>query len=466
MSRLAFHRPARFLPPRLPDEKVVLPTPPEAQGGSGASQWMNMLLPLLSSVAMAGYMITFGRPLLIVVGIVFVLVSVGTTITMRVQMRSANRRAGKRQRARYHNHLAAVRDQARGVATAQRMYVALAHPEPARLWGILTTYERVWERRQSDPDFLRIRVGVGQAHLSTPMQIGTRLDPMTEYDWDSLQAAQRLVDRMGRVEGQPSVVDVGGSGVVSVLGPRERAEAVVRALLCQVAVLHAPEDVGIAVETSGGDWDWAKWLPHTIEPEAPSDAGVVPLVAASPEDLADYLERELARRQEQAAARRSQIGFDRSAAPAQKRLIVLFTGFEPVSEWGRSPLLRALLEGAGPQLGITLVFLAEREVDEPSRVDLRIRLTDDNHLEVTGRPALVAASAEAAVPDVVSPTLAELIARRLAPLRLSDERDQVLNRIVSLTEMLLGGDPAEADITGRWAGATGERLLRVPIGSD
>ncbi|GAA2373639.1 type VII secretion protein EccCb [Dactylosporangium salmoneum] len=466
MSRLAFHRPARFLPPPLSDEKVVLPTPPEARSGTGASTWVSMVLPLISSMAMVGYMISFGRPLLVVIGIVFVLVSIGTTVTMQVQTRSANRKAGKRQRARYSNHLAAVRSQARAVATVQRMHVALVHPEPERLWGIVTGYHRVWERRQSDPDFLRIRLGVGQAHLSTPMQIGTRLDPMAEYDWDSLQAAQKLVDRMGRVEGQPSVVDVGASGVISVLGPRPAADGVVRALLCQVAVLHAPEDVAIAVEASVGDWGSAKWLPHTIEPDAPSEAGVVPLVAAGPEDLADYLERELERRQEQAAARRGQIGFDRGSAPVQRRLIVLFTGFDPVSEWGRSALLRALLEAAGPQLGITLIFLAEREVDEPSRVDLRIQLTDTNELEVTGTPALVAATAQSVVPDVVSPATAELIARRLAPLRLSDERDQVLSRIVSLTEMLLGGDPATADITGRWANATGERLLRVPIGSD
>src|SRR6266702_4128965 len=322
---------------------------------------MNMLLPLLRSMAMAGYMITYGRPLLIVIGCVFVLVSIGTTITMQAQMRSANRRAGKRQRARYRNHLAAVRAQARAVATVQRTHVALAHPEPQRLWGIVTSYDRVWERRQSDPDFLRIRVGVGQAHLSTPIQIGTRLDPMVEYDWDSLQAAQRLVDRMGRVERQPSVVDIGASGVISVLGPRGKANAMVRALLCQIAVLHAPEDVAIAVDNSDGGWAWVKWLPHTIEPDAPSEAGMVPLVTATPEDLADYLERELVRRQEQAAARRGQIGFDRNSPPVQQRLVVLFTGFEPVSEWGRSTLLRGLLEAAGPQLGITLVILDIKE---------------------------------------------------------------------------------------------------------
>ena len=53
--------------------------------GNGASTWVNMVLPLVSSMAMAGYMITFGRPLLIVIGIGFVLVSICTSVTMQVQ---------------------------------------------------------------------------------------------------------------------------------------------------------------------------------------------------------------------------------------------------------------------------------------------------------------------------------------------------------------------------------------------
>src|SRR5258705_8922037 len=204
---------------------MVLPTPPEAQPRGAASAWLQMLLPLLGSMAMAGYMITFGRPLLIIIGILFVLVSIGTSVAMRTQSRNATRRAGKRQRARYGRHLLAVRASAREVAAVQRRYAALAHPEPDRLWGIVTTYERIWERRPTDPDFLHVAVGTGEAGLATPIQIGTRLDPMAEYDWNSLNAAQKLVERMGRAADQPTVVAFGSAGIGAVLGPRSLAAA-------------------------------------------------------------------------------------------------------------------------------------------------------------------------------------------------------------------------------------------------
>jgi len=466
MSRLAFHRPARFHPPSLPDEKIALPPPPEAPRASAGAQWISIALPLLSSVAMASYMITFGRPVLIIVGVLFVVVAIGTTVATRFQMRSVGRKDSRRQRLRYRGHIAGVRDFARTVAASQRLRSALVHPEPDRLWAIASAYQRVWERRPDDSDFLQVRVGTGDAELASKIQIG-KLDPLGEYDWESLRAAQRLVRRLGRVRDQPAVVGLGNCGVVSVLGPPAQTAALTRALLCQVAVFHAPDDVCIAAERSGpGDWDWLKWLPHVIEEDVPGPAGIAALIAADPEDLAEFLERELSRRQELAALRRVHLGAGRGAAPPPRRLIVVFTGFEPRSDWGRSELLRSLLDAAGPQLGITLVFLVERESDEPGRADLRLRLTGDGKLAVESAPGLTAPEIQSCAPDLVEPGLAELIARRLSPLRLTDEREQVLSRTISLTEMLLGGDPLTVDITGKWAEATGQRLLRVSIGSD
>ena len=467
MSRLAFHRPARFLPPGLPAAKITLPNPPEAPSAGATSSWVYSILPLLSSVGMAGYMITFGRPVLIAVGILFVLVSVAVTIVMRVQTKNNDRRAGKRQRARYRAHVDEARAQARAVAAAQRLIAALTHPDPEQLWALATTRDRVWERRQEDPDFLHIRLGLGKAELATPVQLTSKLDPLGEYDWASLRTVRRLVARHGRVDQQPNVVDLGAAGVVSVLGPPALTAALVRAVLCQTIVLHAPDDVALAIEGSGGgDWEWAKWLPHTFEPDVAGEVGVAPLVVAEPEDLADFLEKDLLRRQDDLAARRGLVGLDRGKAPVQRRLVVLFTGFAPVSEWGRSELLRSLLRAAGPQLGITLIFLAERELDEPGRVDLRVRVSDARTVALEGRGDLVDTGVTGCRPDLVGAGLAELVARQLAPLRLSDEREQALSRTVSLTEMLLGGDPLSVDITEQWQAATSKRLLRVPIGTD
>ncbi|MEU4642897.1 type VII secretion protein EccCb [Micromonospora sp. NPDC023814] len=467
MSRIAFHRPARFLPPRLPDDTITIPPPPEVPESGGASNLVTVVLPLLTSVGMAGYMISFGRPLLILLGALFVVVSIAVAVSTRIQSKKNNRRSSRRLRARYRANLQDARVQARKIAGGQRLVAALTFPDPEQLWAIATSRDRVWERRPDDPDFLHVRLGLGRADLATPIKLGGKLDPLGEYDWESLTGVRRLIRRHAKVNGQPNVVNLGEAGVISLLGPRQRTAALLRAIVCQIAVLHAPDDVMLAVETSGGgEWEWAKWLPHAFEPDAAGEAGVVPLVASSPGALADFLEKDLLHRQEELTARRTQISLDRNRTLVQRRLVVLFTGFDPVSEFGRSDLLRSLLKAAGPQLGLTLIFLAERELDEPGRVDLRVRVPSDTALQAEGLPELVTAAVEGCAPDMVDARLAELIARCLAPLRLSDEHEQILARMVSLTEMLLGGDPLTADITAQWHEPTSKRVLRVPIGTD
>ncbi|WP_327344070.1 type VII secretion protein EccCb [Mycolicibacter icosiumassiliensis] len=57
-------------------------------------------------------------------------------------------------------------------------------------------------------------------------------------------------------------------------GDTERARGLLRALICQLAVLHGPDALLIAAAASQhpGDWDWLKWLPHHQHPSA-ADAG-------------------------------------------------------------------------------------------------------------------------------------------------------------------------------------------------
>ena len=49
-------------------------------------------------------------------------------------------------------------------------------------------------------------------------------------------------------------------------GPGGDAHALIRAVLTQLAVFHAPDDLLVAV-CAGPErrarWDWTKWLPHS-----------------------------------------------------------------------------------------------------------------------------------------------------------------------------------------------------------
>ncbi|MDH6109465.1 S-DNA-T family DNA segregation ATPase FtsK/SpoIIIE [Kitasatospora sp. MAP12-15] len=464
MSRIVFHRPARVHPPQLPTDAVVLSAPPQPAGKDSNASWVMLLMPLLSSVSMAGYMIVAGKKMLILLGISFVLLSIGVTVGVRMQMRGTQRKAKTRARDRYLEHLIEVRRVARQVAADQRVVAAWQHPSPHRLRAIAARRRRVWERRSSDADFLKVRLGVGKAPLATPIRLATRNDPTVEYDARAKTAAEQLISSMATVGRQPAVIDLARAGVVSVLGPAPQARALARAVLCQLAVGHAPDDVAIAVATAGEDWAWAKWLPHTHEPDALGEAGVVPLVAEDFEGIADHLQARLTAAREQQSSRR--LTPDRGAADTRQRLVVFLDRYDPRSAWARSAIATQLLEAAGPATAITVVCVVEQESDEPTRADVRVKVAADGALTVEGRRAEQAAQVTDAVADQPEAELCEAIARALAPLRLSAEGEEILAQTVSLPALLGVTDLDTFTPEDHWVAPDDEAVLHVPIGFD
>ncbi len=467
MSRIVFHRPARVVPPPLPAEPVQLAAPPQPVG-KDSSNWLMLLMPLMSSLSMAAYMMIIGRRTLIVLGICFVVLTLTVTVGVRMRMRGQQRKKKVRARDLYLDHLVEVRRVARQVADDQRAVAAWAYPSPYRLWAITQAHRRVWERRSTDPDFLHVCVGVGRAPLSTPIRLATRNDPTVEYDPRAKSAADRLMASMSTVGNQPAVVDLAQAGVLSVLGPRAVARGLVRSLLCQVATLHAPDDVAVAVVGEASMWSWAKWLPHAQESDAVGDAavdaGAATLVAENFPLIADHLRERL-----DAAgahlAHRSPFG-ERGAPDTRQRLVVVLDGYDPRSAWARTPLAAELLAKAGRASAITVICLAEREEDEPTRADVRVRVEAGGAVSVetpdtAGRPAVTDVLAD--WPEI---TLCEAIARELAPLRLSSEGEEILARTMSLPSMLGISDLDAFEPESLWVEADAEDVLRLPIGFD
>ena len=116
---------------------------------------------------------------------------------------------------------------------------------------------RLWERRQSDPDFLLARLGTADQPSDVTVTSPQRESHEGPLAWTAPDV--------------PVTVPLAEVGVTGIAGPAAERLALARWVIGQTAVLQSPADVDMVLLTDGeaaAEWGWVRWLPHLR-----SDAG-------------------------------------------------------------------------------------------------------------------------------------------------------------------------------------------------
>ncbi|OBK52454.1 type VII secretion protein EccCb [Mycobacterium kubicae] len=178
-------------------------------------------------------------------------------------------------RVNYLDYLSGLRRTVAEIAARQRFSLEQAHPDPDTLWPLIGGSRR-WERRPDNPEFCRIRVGRGNQPLATrlvapPETTAHRSDPVTGT------ALARFLRAHSTVDDVPVAIPL--RDPITIEGAVAAVRALARSMVCQLAVLHSPDEVliaAVACAATQEDWDWLKWLPHNRRPCA--DDATVPMV--------------------------------------------------------------------------------------------------------------------------------------------------------------------------------------------
>ncbi|MGY4712474.1 type VII secretion protein EccCa [Mycolicibacterium sp. CBM1] len=259
-------RPARLAPPTFPTDDVPVTAPPRVEARAGTTR----IVPLMALGGMAGTgaLMLWGSgmaargpyaailPVMMIVSLLGVVAQFGAG---RPGTRLDDQRRG------YLADLRRLGEQLHDTARRQRESLLWTHPAPSALWT-LTAGPRRWERRVGDSDFGLVRLGVGRQRLARRLVLPPT-GPPDDADPVTADALRMFVHRHSTVEDLPVAVALHEVGLLAIGGESEPARALVRAMLCQLAVLHGPDVVAIvAITDRREDWDWLKWLPHNVHP--------------------------------------------------------------------------------------------------------------------------------------------------------------------------------------------------------
>ncbi len=379
---------------------------PEPLAERGTSRGiMTALVPAVGGAAMA---YVTRQPLFLIMAVA------GPAALLGERLLGAWGRRRRRQSRRAGRAAAAIELAHRlGAEVTQRRY---AHPDPAQLLRAATMRaDPSWTRRRGGDDFLDLRVGLAD---------------QPSY----LRVSGGLVDRLktssaGAVASVPVAVNL-RVGALAICGPQSISRSVARWLISQLAALHSPADLEIALvlaPDTASAWTWARWLPQLRSPVADT----VELGAALVHDLLE----EVARRAAELTST------DRPwSGPS---IVLLFD-----ETLGIAGLLR-LLE-TGPAVGITAICLSGDRSERPATVNTTIWIGGDVGSQLTveyggGREPLQCLA------DQVDLAWADALSRALAPKR---DTDNDLSRSIPAVCSLLGVNSMPiptADLIGeRW----------------
>ncbi|MEU4623033.1 type VII secretion protein EccCa [Actinoplanes sp. NPDC023801] len=450
MTVTIIKRPPRRPAPAMPSGEVPLDPPPEIPPPQGKG-WtrMLMILPMGAGAAAMGLMMGAqrGGPITYVAGAMYGISMLGMMAMMAANTTGPGKREMIEARRQYLRHLSQLRAQVRNTIRQQREALYYRNPDPETLWTF-TDSGRLWERRRGDADFTVVRIAVG------PQEVATRLVPPQTRPVDELEplctmALRRFLNTYSVVPDLPVSVALRDFSHIYVRGADRAAHDFSRALLAQMVTFHAPDDlrIGICVpDHERGRWEWVKWLPHTQHPGKTDAIGQVRLVAPSVPALEAMLDDVLVNRPR----------FDPAGAPGGgPHVLVIIDGG---STAGSDHLMTE-----GGVAGVTIVDLS---VPPP-------RLLDDSSvvLEIAADGTVTGTTmdgpTEVGKADALSLPEAEVLARELAPLRLSavSEADApAISQDTGLADLLEQSDPYSIDLNDLWASRPNRDRLRVPIG--
>jgi S-DNA-T family DNA segregation ATPase FtsK/SpoIIIE len=443
-------RPPRRPAPQMPTGEVLLDPPPEIPTPSGKT-WTRMLmvLPMAAGAAAMGLMMGMQRsgPLTYVAGGMYGVSILGMIAMMAMNQGGPGKREMIEARRQYMRRLAQLRGQVRTSIRQQREAIHYRHPDPAALWSS-TSGSRLWERRRGDADFGVVRIGVGGQEVSTRL-IPPQTRPVDELEPLCAVALRTFVATYSVVPDLAVAIALQDFSHVYLRGVAPAVGDLVRAVLAQLATFHAPDDLLIGVCVSDdrrSDWEWAKWLPHAQHPGKSDAVGPVRLFAPSVTSLEAVLDDVLANRPR----------FDPGAHGAGAHVIVVIDGGSTV---GSDHLMTD-----GGVAGVTILDLSSpppRLLDYTSVV---LEIAADG--TISG--ITMDGTTHVGTADGLSAAEAEVLARELAPVRLSAasyaEQSAVVATDFGLADLLDLGSPYDFELAKAWVSRPNRDRLRVPLG--
>ncbi|MBL0385856.1 type VII secretion protein EccCa [Tumebacillus sp. ITR2] len=468
MNGIQYYRPARTYPETLPKDEVKIVSPPPLQPPSKGGLVVSIITAGLTMTSAYIMSTVYQSPKMAFAASVMAAISIITAI-VQVVMQKKNRMSQQRSvKKKYVNYLDEQHDKLQKLSLRQKKYYDTLFPEPSQLLGFVQQRERIWERNRSDEDFLTISMGRGSVPLTSKAKLEMDDNPFTEYDKNLVYRAKTLVTKFELIENAPIELPLKDLGSLAIRGKRHMIQEMARALLTQVAVFHAPEDVQMLVyftKEVEQQWQWFKWLPHGRRARSTKKMpGGIPLcfMASNAMEFHQMFNEEILPRIVQVKKSREERK-NQPTGPSGPHQILVLDGIDINTLISQSTELAELFNLA-TEAGITVLSLVDGRYSIPQAFSSRVHVGEEGEFTFE-EMAFGGRRAEGKQAERLSLVISDSIARGLAPFVQSEKASQIsLADTVKMTDLLNIRSAAHVDPATTWQSKPRELVMRAPIG--
>ena len=454
MTTIIHRRPARQHGPPPPTGEIALQEPPELPEPQKASIGSAlMMLPMALGMGASGLMMLTrggGGASSALMPAMMGGSMVGMALMGVLRGGGDRKRELNGDRRDYMRYLAQTRRKVRQAAQAQREAQLWRHPAPDAL-GDYIAADRMWERRSSDDDFGHVRIGTGTQRLGLSLQ-PPQTRPVEDLEPLATISLRRFIEVHHSVAALPVSLSLRSFSSVLLRGHGTPVDALARAMICQVAAFHSPNDLRIAVcaaRERQHNWEWMKWLPHATHPTEHDAAGSVRLFTDNVADLQQLLGGDK-------FADRDRFE-PNTPPPSGEPTVVVFLDGVSIPTGSRF--------STNGYNGTVVVDVGGTLVPTDRKLTLELEVTDDDMFVIAADDDTEPRSIGA--PDALTIAGSRRFARTLAPYRppsTAVESDEPLSTDIELSDLLGIRDPRSFDPVAMWAERTTRDKMRIPLG--
>lgn len=309
--------------------------------------------------------------------------------------------------------------------------------------------KRLFERRQGDPDYLKVYLGKGT--IESANQVKYTKQEFVDLDDPMSQLPEQLAQKYRYIDDAPITSDFNLSNGIGVIGDKEVLEAMMKNMTLDISIRHFYNDVRMVYildEEYSSRMNWIRWL-HNVDNRK---LGVRNIVCD--EESRNLILEDLYK----TLSSREAIVQEKQDYVFPEQYVVFVTNAQSIS---KHPVSKYISNCSS--LGFTFVFFEEREELIPQGCSEMVRITDKKHgllLKTENGNEECTFSFPYISDDVAEKVIEKLGAIQVDEVSLEGE----LTKNISMFEMLGILSVNDIDLQRNWESAQVYRSLAAPIG--